>query len=230
MAPGSFCKLDLRIAAARPSEPVPGWAAQLEEVTAAEPADWAAALGFGLDRLCAKPDPRPLALVTTRNWMRERGRPYAAGLRRLGVTPGRILLVCVDRESEALWAFEEALKSQAVAGGLAMIETAAFVATRRLDFAAKAGNACGVMLRTRPAGDLSAAKVRWSISSLPSAEDGLDARAPGSMRWSAQVTRRRDGPPADFIWEEGDAPHRLRLAARLAGDGLVQADRTHAAA
>lgn len=230
MTPGSFSKLDLRIANPRPSEPVPAWAAQLEEVTAAEPADWAAALGFGLDRLCARPDPRPLALVTTRNWIRERGRPYAAGLRRLGVTPARIILVCVDRESEALWAFEEALKSQAVAGGLAMIDTAAFVATRRLDFAAKAGDACGVMLRTRPAADLSAAKVRWSVGSLPSAPDPLDARAPGPMRWSAQVTRRRDGPPADFIWEEGDAPHRLRLAARLAGHGLVPARRTHAAA
>ena len=230
MAPGSFCKLDLRTANPSNGELAPGWAPQLEEVTAAEPGDWAAALGFGLDRIGARLDPRPLALVTTRNWIRERGRPYAAGLRRLGVTPARILLICVDRETEALWAFEEALKSQAVAGGLAMIDTAAFVATRRLDFAAKAGDACGIMLRTRPAADLSAAKVRWSVGTLPSAADPLDPRAPGPMRWSAEVTRRRDGPPATFIWEEGDAPHRLRLAARLAGDGLVAAGRAHAAA
>ena len=58
----------------------------------------------------------------------------------------------------------------------------------------------------------------------------LDLKAPGPMRWRAEVTRRRDGAPGVFEWEESDATPRLRLAPGLAGDGLVAATRTIAAA
>lgn len=222
--------LDLRTAQPSDGRGAPAWATQLEEVSAAEPGDWAAAFSFALERLAGRPDPRPLALVTTRAWMRERGRPYAQGLARLGAAPARLLLICVEREAQAIWALEEALKSGAVAGALGTVEQVAFVASRRLDFAAREGRACAVVLRARAAEDLTAARVRWRIAALPSANDPLDARAPGPMRWRVQVTRRRDGPPGVFEWEESDATPRLRLAAGLAGDGLVAAGRTHAAA
>lgn len=230
MLPTRLQKLDLRAAKPADAAAAPAWSAQLEEVAAAAPADWGAALGFALDRAAAVPDRRPVGLVLTRAFARERGRPYARGLARLGLSPERLLLVCVDREAEALWALEEALKSGAVAGAVGTLEQAAFVATRRLDFAAREGRACGIMLRTRAADDLTAARVRWRIGAAPSAADPLDPRAPGRMRWRAEVTRRRDGPPATFEWEEGDATPRLRLAARLAGDGLVAESRAHAAA
>ena len=69
-------------------------------------------------------------------------------------------------------------------------------------------------------------------STILAASNGaaLDAKAPGPMRWRVEVTRRRDGAPAVFEWEESDATPRLRLAPRLAGDGLVEAGRTIAAA
>lgn len=230
MIPTSIHPLDLRAASAPSADPAPGWAAQLEEVAAAEGQDWAAAFGFGLARIAAKDDPRPMMLVVVRNWMTERGRPHARGLARLGLSPERLMLVCVDKPVQALWALEETLKSGAVAGALATIDQAEFVATRRLDFAAKAGDACGVMLRGRPGADLSAARLRWQVSALPSGEDILDARAPGPIRWRAELTRRRDGLPGTFEWEEADGAPRLRLAPRLAGDGVVEAGRAHAAA
>lgn len=225
-------KLDLRTAAALPGE-APAWAAQLEEVAAAHPGDWGAGLGFALSRLGsrnpAKPDPRPLALVMLRNWMHERGRPYGRGLTQLGAN---VLMITVDREAQALWALEEALKSGAVAGGLATVDQPAFVVTRRLDFAARAGGAMGVLLRVRPVEDLSAARLRWRVGTLVSGRNGLDPRAPGPWRWRAELTRRRDGAPGIFTvdWEEGDATPRLRLADRLAGDGLVADGRADAAA
>ena len=223
-------KLDLRTAKTADSRAAPAWAPQLEEVAAAQPADWGAAFAFALDRIAAHADPRPVALVITKAWMRERGRPYARGLARLGADPQRLILVSADRDAQALWALEEALKSGAVAGAIGTIEHADFVAGRRLDFAARAGKACGVLLRAKAADDLSAARVRWRIGALPSLPDRLDPRAPGPMRWRAEVVRRRDGTPAVFEWEESDATPRLRLAAGLAGDGLVQAGRTPAAA
>jgi protein ImuA len=223
-------KLDLRPAKAVDSALAPAWAAQLEEVAAGAPADWGCAFAFALDRIAAPTDPRPIALIVTRGWIRERGRPYARGLARLGGDPARLILVTADREAQALWALEETLKSGAVAGAVGTVEQADFVAGRRLDFAARAGKACGILLRAKAADDLSAARVRWRIGAMPSLEDRLDAKAPGPMRWRAQVVRRRDGTPAAFEWEESDATPRLRLAAGLAGDGLVQAGRTPFAA
>jgi protein ImuA len=230
MSSPSLYKLDLRTAKTADSRAAPAWGPQLEEVAAAEPADWGAAFAFALDRIAAPTDPRPIALIVTRAWMRERGRPYARGLARLGVDPQRVILVGADRDVQALWALEETLKSGAVAGAVGTLEQADFVAGRRLDFAARSGRACGILVRAKAADDLSAARVRWRISALPSVQDSFDPRAPGPMRWRAEVVRRRDGTPAAFEWEEGDATPRLRLAAGLAGDGLVQAGRTHAAA
>ncbi|HXQ10232.1 MAG TPA: hypothetical protein VN805_04450 [Caulobacteraceae bacterium] len=195
----------------------------LEEVGAGEPMDAAAALGFSLSRLTEANDPRPLVLVTTADWLRERGRPFARGLGAWGATAKRLIWVRTAREAEALWALEEALKSGAVAGGLATVEAPPFVATRRLDFAARAGAAVGVILRAGAGGDLSAARRRWRIRCGPSALNGFDADAPGRVRLSAELVRRRDGPPGAWLLEQDDETGRLGVVAGLAGHGLDEA-------
>ena len=197
----------------------------LEEVSAAEPADAAAAFAFSLSRLVEPDDQRPLVLVTTAHWLRERGRPFARGLRRWGAAPERLIWVRTAREAEALWALEEALKSGAVAGGLATVEAPPFVATRRLDFAARAGTAVGVILRAGLGGDLSAARRRWRVGSCASALDDFDADAPGRVRLSAELVRRRDGPPGAWLLEQDDETGRLGVVAGLAGHGLEATDR-----
>jgi len=214
-------KLDLTPAAfPETSEP-------LEEVGAREPADAGAAFAFALSRI-AGTDGRPVALVTTDLWLRERGRPFARGLGGL-----RLLWVAVRKEAEALWALEEVLKSGAVAGALATVESVPFVAGRRLDFAAHAGRATGVILRTSPARELSAARRRWRIGALGSGEAAFDPRAPGPPRWRAELTRRRDGPPGSWDLEQEDETGRLRVVAGLADHGVAEDGggvQTHAAA
>jgi protein ImuA len=195
----------------------------LEEVGAAEPADAAAAFGFSLGRLAEAEDGRPLVLVTTADWLRERGRPLARGIKAWGVATDRLIWVRAAREAEAFWALEEALKSGAVAGGLATVEAPPFVATRRLDFAARAGAAVGVILRAGAGGDLSAARRRWRIGCGPSALNGFDAGAPGRVRLSAELVRRRDGPPGAWLLEQDDETGRLGVVAGLAGHGLDEA-------
>jgi protein ImuA len=192
----------------------------LEEVGAAQPADAAAALGFALARLAAVPAGRPLVLVTTTAWLRERGRPFARGLARWSAGPERLVWVRADKEADALWALEEALKSGAVAGGLATVERPAFVVTRRLDFAARAGGAAGLLVRVGPAEDLSAARRRWRIAGRPSGGDGFDAAAPGPARLRAELVRRRDGPPGGWDLEQDDETGRLRMDAGLADHRL----------
>ncbi len=194
----------------------------LEEIGAAQPADAAAALGFAVARLvqATTADRRPLVLVTTGAWLRERGRPFSQGLAPWGLPAERLIWIRAEREAEALWALEEALKSGAVAGAVASVEAPAFVATRRVDFAARAGGAVGLLIRARPAADLSAARRRWRVTALGSAENRLDVLAPGAGRLRAELVRRRDGPPGAWNLERNDETGGLRVVAGLAGHGV----------
>src|SRR3954467_14964758 len=104
----------------------------LEEAAAAGAADGPPAGAFALERARGEDDPRPVLFVATADWMRERGRLSPRGLLRLGIEPGRLVLVRAEKDLDALWALEEGLKSGAVAGAIGSIRNASFVATRRL--------------------------------------------------------------------------------------------------
>jgi protein ImuA len=205
--------------------PAPG----LEEAAAAAPQDWPQAAAFALLRAAGEEDPRPILFVAGKDWRRERGSLCARGLLGLGLRLDRVILVRAEREGEALWAMEEALKSGAVAGAVGAAEQPAFVATRRLDFAAREGRARAVLLRAQGAGDLSAARLRWRILARPSAPHPYDPRAPGALRLRAELVRRRSGPLGAWDLEFDHETHRLGLAAGLADHGLVQGRRPHAA-
>jgi protein ImuA len=204
----------------------PGVCEPLEEVTAARPADASSALAFALSRLAqdkSGDDPRPWVMATTPVWLRERGRPFARGLAGMGAAPERLIWIRAVKEIEALWALEEALKSGAVAGGLVTAEQPAFVMTRRLDFAARAGGARGLVLRAGPALDLSAARMRWRIAAGPSAPARFDEAAPGAPRLVAELVRRRSGPPGIWELEQDDETGGFRVVAGLADHGLAAA-------
>ena len=199
--------------------------APFEEAAAAQPQDLPSAVAFGLSRAleaaAARGDVRPIAFIATPLFHNERGRLHGWGAAALGLGHERLILVRARREAEALWAFEEALKSGAVAAVAGALEAPSFVATRRLDFAARAGQANAMVLRVRPPGDLSAARLRWRIASAPSAPHPLDARAPGAARLTAELARSRDGRRGAFTLEQDHETGRFRLAAGLADHGLA---------
>lgn len=218
MIPASQLRSTPTSPAVFPAAPEP-----LEEVGASEPADVAAALAFALARMPR--ERRPVALVTTSDWLSERGRPFAGGIRDFGLDLERLIWVRTRREGEALWALEEVLKSGAAAGGLVVAAAPPFVTTRRLEFAAREGSAVGILLRTGPAEDLSAARRRWRITaraSIPDAYDqgAFDPEAPGRPCLRAELLRRRDGPPGAWELERDDETGGFRLAAGLADHGL----------
>jgi protein ImuA len=132
-------------------------------------------------------------------------------------------------EGELLWIMEQALRSGAVSAALSTVEAASLAQTRRLEFAARDGAAVGVLLR-RTGGGLSAARRRWRISTLPSPGDPYDVKAPGGFRLCAELTRSRTERPGSWKLEQDDETYRLRLADRLAGDGLGERGRAGLAA
>jgi protein ImuA len=201
--------------------------AGLEEACAAGPRDMATTLAFALARVPLE-DERGAGLAVTHAWLREHGRPYGPGRRNLCGT--RDLMLMIGRtQAEALWAMEQALRSGGLALVLGAVDGADLTQTRRLEFAARDGAAAAVLLRTRT-GDLSAARRRWRVVSVASGGDADDARAPGPLRLTAELTRSRGERPGVWMLEQDDETHRLRLADRLAGHGHGPVGRTARAA
>ncbi|MCS6624716.1 hypothetical protein N0B44_17500 [Roseibacterium beibuensis] len=193
-------------------DPFPQSAAPLEEACAPLPRDVAAALLFAFSRRRAG-DTRPVLVTAPKAWFVEYGRPYGPGI--AGVP---LILAPAASLAEALWVMEQGLRSGAVALGLGAVEGATLAQTRRLDFAAKQGEAVGLIL-SRGLDGLSAARRRWRIATQPGAADPEDDRAPGPARLLAELTRGRGERPGAWMLEQDDETHRLRLADRLADLG-----------
>jgi len=208
----------------------PALAEGLEEVCAVASRDMAGAFAFALSRL-PPTDARPVLLASGRRWSVEQGRPYCPGFRAAGLEGrGTGLILTEGRtEGELLWIMEQALRSGAVSAVLATVEAASLAQTRRLEFAARDGAAVGVLLR-QTKGGLSAARRRWRVTTLKSAANPDDLRAPGGFSLAAELTRSRSERPGVWKLEQDDETHRLRLADRLAGDGLGERGRTGLAA
>jgi hypothetical protein len=75
-----------------------------------------------------------------------------------------------------------------------------------------------------------AARRRWRIKAGASATHDFDPAAPGRVRLTAELVRRRDGPPGAWALEQDDETGRLRVVAGLAGHGLDETDRRLGAA
>lgn len=158
---------------------------------------------------------------------------WPPGLARCGLPPTHLVLVRAERWPDALWAMEEALRCPAVTGALLTTgweggesrDSAALdlTATRRLQLAAEAGGALGLLLR--PDGERgrlqpSATTTRWRIAPLATAAaEGLAV-----PRWQLELLRARSGAPGGpwvVAWHEAEG--RLTLnqedgAAAVTGD------------
>lgn len=167
---------------------------------------------------------RGVVFSVTRAWLGEYGRPYGPGLAEFRARKD-FVLVEARTEALALWTMEQALRSGGAALVIGTVDAAELAQTRRLEFAARDGACSGLLLRAR-SGDLSAARRRWRITTLASVGDRFDRRAPGRMTIRAEMTRSRMERPGVWMLEQDDETHRLRLADRLAGDGLGAVGRT----
>lgn len=199
----------------------------LEDVQVEDAAGMAAGLAFLVARQ-AEGDERLVAFVAPRFWLAERGRPFAHGLQRLGLSADRVLVATPRSEAESLWALEEALRSGAAALAVGAVEGASLVATRRLDLIARGAGAAAALIRTTPMRDLSAARRRWRILPELSAPHPWDGKASGPARWRAVLERSRDGARGEAVLEFDDETHRLRLVDGLADHGVPA--RSHAVA
>lgn len=177
--------------------------ATLSEVFA-EPGAEAAAAGFVLTRLAEGVTPgkagtkAPVLWLQERMVWREAGRPYLPGLGRRS-----LLLMQLSRPADLLIAAEEGLGCTALAGVVAEMRgnpsALNFTALKRLALRAEASGVPCWLIRQGAAADLSAARDRWRIATLPSDANPDDPRAPGAPRWRLELFRSRANRPGTWV-------------------------------
>ncbi len=178
-----------------------------------ETATDAAAVGFVLARL-----PRtaaPILWVQDRLSRKEAGRPYLAGIG----TDRPLIMVSLSRAADVLWAMEDGLRCKALGGVIGEVwgdpPVLDFTATKRLAMRSEAADVPCWLIRRAASPDLSAARDRWRIASLPSAPHPHDAQAPGLPRWSLDLFRSRRSKPGQWVATYDRAADRLDLSAAI---------------
>lgn len=139
---------------------------------------------------------------------------YGPGLAAFGLDPAALIVVRVPARGRAgaapaLWAMEEALRTPAVGAVCAEIDAIDLTASRRLQLAAEAGGAFGLLLRgtvnrTGNAVPPIASATRWRVTAAPSGPAwplSLPPALPGATRWRVELLRVRGGRPHHWLLE-----------------------------
>ena len=154
-----------------------------------------------------------LVWVYPRGHAREWGLLYGPGLMAFGHDPGRFILVEAPGTIEALWAGEEALRAAVPGGVVIAVDDAygrhAFMASRRLELAARAGGSSAFVLCHGTETPASAASLRWRIAPMPGRahgrdqgrDQGRDRTFPARLRWLVTLERNRRGHCGAWIVE-----------------------------
>ena len=150
---------------------------------------------------CEKDDRRGILWVQTREAVRLCGRPYRSGLP--AHLQARVVHVLADKPEDALFALEEGLRCRDLAfviGEMAGNPRALdFTASRRLTLASERHGVPLFLVRLDAARDLSSARMRWEVTSAPSAPPRWNAQAPGEPAWRAELFRARSHAPGEWV-------------------------------
>lgn len=193
----------------------------LSEAFPSSPTD-ASAVGFALSRL-----PRtnaPILWVQDRLSRKEAGRPALAGIG----ADRPVIMVDLSRATDVLWAMEDGLRCRALGAVIGEIwgdpPSLDFTATKRLVIRAEAADVACWLIRRAASPDLSAARDRWRIASLPSAPHPHDPQAPGAPRWSLDLFRSRRSKPGQWVATYDGSADRVHLAAPISDRAVEPRD------
>jgi protein ImuA len=227
----------------------------LHEIAAAHETETAAATGFVLALAARQSFPsclgksrtdesvgrariaaRSVLWITEDFSLAENGAPYGPGLDGAGIAPERLITVTAAHGRDVLWAMEEALRCRAVGVVIGEMRSRGIdqVMTRRLALAAATGATLGLLLRTTPHDEPSAAATRWIIGAAPSflRSEGGDERGHGlgPPRLAARLVRNRRGHLGAWIVEWNSVEQRFELATHSEPVAGAAFDRPHRAA
>lgn len=110
-----------------------------------------------------------------------------------GVQPDKIIFLDLEKETDRLWAMEEALRCEGIAAVVCETQHLGFTASRRFQLAVEQSGTTGFILRRDPRKLVpNACIARWRITSLNSRpEEGMPG--PGYPRWNVDLLKARNG-------------------------------------
>lgn len=148
----------------------------------------------------------PVLWIQDRLSLRESGRPYLAGMAR----PPEMYFLTVNRAVDVLWAMEQGLGCTSLSAVVGEVwgdpPALDFTASKRLALRSEAHAVPAWLIRRAARADLSAARERWRLASLPSLPEPDDMRAPGAPQWQAELFRARWRTPGSWVarYDHGD--------------------------
>lgn len=138
---------------------------------------------------------------------------FPPALKRFGILPDKIIFIDVKKETEVLWAMEEALKCNGLLAVMGEMPELSFTASRRFQLAVEQSQVTGFVLRNNPRKiENNACVSRWKIISIPSEPvDGIPGV--GFPRWSVELSKARNGKPGtwEIEWAAGQFRHISKL-------------------
>ena len=167
----------------------------LQEVFTDDRRNAGASLGFALGQLRGLLSDQRIAVIYLQlaDEAQKLGMPYGPGFKHFGLDPSAMILVRPANMAELLWAAEEAIACQAVAGVVADIaghqKLLDFTASRRLSLRAAEAGSSVFVLRYGTQRQTSAAQLRWHLMPTRSGRKQFDDRAPGPARWKVRLER-----------------------------------------
>jgi protein ImuA len=156
----------------------------------------------------------------------ESGTPYVPAL------AGRSIIRAKARTAlDVLWSLEEGLQSKSLSMVIGEVwgdpHVVDFTATKRLALRAEANRIPCWLIRRAARPNLSAARNRWRISSLPSLPHPHDPQAPGAPRWRAELFRSRQMPPGTWVAHYDPAADRIHFDAPFRDGAAAEGHEAH---
>ncbi len=192
-------------------------AATLSEVFPTTVMD-AGALRFVLTRIRSRTG--PVLWVQDRLSRKEAGHPYLPEL--------SLLRVDVTRAVDVLRAMEDGLRCKGLSAVIGEIWgnpcALDFTATKRLAMRSESGDIPCWLIRRAASPDLSAARERWRVTSLPSAPHPDDPAAPGDPCWRVELFRSRYARPGEWVASYDSAADRVDFSAPFRDGALAKGE------
>jgi protein ImuA len=134
-------------------------------------------------------------------WIGRARRLFAPALTVFGVEPHKIIFISLNKDKDALWVMEEALKCAGLTAVVCEVRELDFKGSRRLQLAVEQSRVTGFVLRNATQKlSSTACAARWQVKPMPSADlNGLPGL--GFLRWQVELLKVRNGQPGSWMLE-----------------------------
>lgn len=132
-------------------------------------------------------------------WIGKQKQLFPVGLKKFGILPHQIIFINLVKQTDILWATEEALKCKSLSGVISELQDITFAQSQRLQLTVEKSKVTGFILRPHTERiSATACAARWQIK--PSASENEDhSPGIGFAKWQVDLLKVRNGNTASCM-------------------------------